>query len=665
VITVFERVSDSGGVIASDAVRRLRAVGLDDEAAPQAGAASGRLRRVVYPGAASPVESSRRTLLIRLVSVAALVVSVGYLVWRAAATLNLPVWWVALPLFAVEAHAFLSFGLFVFSLWDVAPPAAPTAMPDLRVAVLIPTYDEELAVLLPTVAAALALAPDHETWVLDDGRRTEVEQMCRTLGAQYVTRANNEGAKAGNLNNALALLDCDLIAVLDADHVVQPGFLERTLPFFSDPTVALVQTPQDFYNLDSFEHPGDTANGDPHTRQHYHEQALFYRAIQPGKNRWNAAFWCGTNAVVRLQALRSIGGIATETITEDIHTSVRFHRAGWRTVYLNEVLARGLAAKTVSAYTLQRRRWGVGAMQLLRRENPLSARGLSLPQRLAYATTLLGWFDAWRTLAYLILPPLVLFSGASPIRAHAAIFAASFIGSLLLQQTALVLLGRGYHRPVAGALYDLARMPANISATLQLLRARPQRFRVTPKGRTSNSRTREARLLIAVLVLSVTALAWYAATLLGATPTRYAIPWVAHGAAFWLCLNALLVLLTLRRTTARTYAAELRSAFRFPSDAIASFGGLNCTITDLSMTGARLRLPTIALSTTESGTLRIRHGGTLLELAATVITRSTREAVIGVEFDPTQYTQLATLACLLFPDTAAGAGALGEGRQAA
>jgi len=651
---------------ASDAVRRLRAVGLDDEAAPEAGAASGRLRRAIYPGAASPVESPRRTLLIRLVSVAALVVSAGYLVWRVAATLNLPVWWVALPLFAVEAQAFVSFGLFVFSLWSVAPPAAPTEMPDLRVAVLIPTYDEELAVLLPTVAAALALAPDHETWVLDDGRRSEVEQMCRTLGAHYVTRANNEGGKAGNLNNALALLDCELIAVLDADHVAQPGFLERTLPFFSDPTIALVQTPQDFYNLDSFEHPGAIANRDHdvNARQHYHEQALFYRVIQPGKNRWNAAFWCGTNAVVRVQALHSIGGIATETITEDIHTSVRFHRAGWRTVYLNEVLARGLAAKTVSAYMLQRRRWGIGAMQLLRRENPLTAGGLSLPQRLAYATTLLGWFDAWRTLTYLILPPLVLFSGASPLRAPAAVFAVSFLGSLLLQQTALVLLGRGYHRPVAGALYELARMPANISATLQLLRARPQRFRVTPKGRTSTSRTREARLLIALLVLSVTALAWYVAALLGATHTRYATPWVAHGCAFWLCLNVLLVLLTLRRTTARSYAVERRSCFRFPSDASASFAGLNCTITDLSMTGARLRLSTIAPAPVESGTLRISHSGTSLELAATVV-RSAREAVIGIEFDPTQYTQLATLACLLFPDTAAGAGTLEETRQAA
>ena len=100
------------------------------------------------------------------------------------------------------------------------------------------------------------------------------------------------------------------------------------------------------------------------------EQALFYRILQPGKNRWTGAFWCGTGAVVRVAALREVGGVATETITEDIHTTIRLHRRGWRTVYHNEVLARGLAASDAATYQLQRHRWGTGAMQVLRSENP-------------------------------------------------------------------------------------------------------------------------------------------------------------------------------------------------------------------------------------------------------------------------------------------------------
>ena len=109
---------------------------------------------------------------------------------------------------------------------------------------------------------------------------------------------------------------------------------------------------------------------------------------------------------------------ATETITEDIHTTIRFHRRGWRTVYHNEVLVRGLAASDAATYSLQRLRWGTGAMQVLRIENPLVVPGLSIRQRLAYAATLLGWFDAWRSLGYLLLPVVVLLTGAVPIRAE-------------------------------------------------------------------------------------------------------------------------------------------------------------------------------------------------------------------------------------------------------
>jgi cellulose synthase (UDP-forming) len=105
------------------------------------------------------------------------------------------------------------------------------------------------------------------------------------------------------------------VAVLDADHVAEPTFLTRTLGYFTDPKVAVVQTPQEFYNVESFEHePGSgatTAIGlDGDQSQRFHEQALFYRVLQPGKNRWGAAFWCGTGAVVRVAALRDVGLVA-------------------------------------------------------------------------------------------------------------------------------------------------------------------------------------------------------------------------------------------------------------------------------------------------------------------------------------------------------------------
>ena len=66
-----------------------------------------------------------------------------------------------------------------------------------------------------------------------------------------------------------------------------------------------------------------------------------------------------------MEALRELGGVAHESVTGDIHTTVRIHRRGWRTGYHNEVLAYGLAAEDAEQYQTQRVRWGPGAMQVL------------------------------------------------------------------------------------------------------------------------------------------------------------------------------------------------------------------------------------------------------------------------------------------------------------
>ncbi|MEZ5230561.1 MAG: cellulose synthase catalytic subunit [Acidimicrobiales bacterium] len=258
----------------------------------------------------------------RLLAFAAVLGTIAYLIWRVT-TLDfgapLQVFFLTL-----EFHAGLGFALFVFSVWDtdhLAPPDPRDDTPH-RVAVCIATYNEDENVLLPTIAAAVALQPAHETWVLDDGDRPWVAAMAEQVGARYLTRTDRSHAKAGNLNNAFAVINADLYAILDADHIPTTNFLRHTLGYFDDPSVALVQTPQDFYNTDSFEHIGD-----------YSEEALFYRVIQPGKNRWDAAFWCGTSAIVRGDAMRSIGGAATESVTEDLLTTIKLHRHGWRTVF--------------------------------------------------------------------------------------------------------------------------------------------------------------------------------------------------------------------------------------------------------------------------------------------------------------------------------------------
>jgi cellulose synthase/poly-beta-1,6-N-acetylglucosamine synthase-like glycosyltransferase len=604
-------------------------------------------------------ETRRRVLTIRAIAVVALVDTLVYLMWRAGWTLALDVWWVSIPLLVLEIHAFIGLALFTFSLWDVdqRPSVGDVTTVTARVAVLIPTYNEGLEVLTPTIAAAIAMRLPHETWVLDDGDRPAMARLAAELGARYLARPTHENAKAGNLNHALGIIDAEFIGVLDADHVAAPEFLIRTMGYFEDPGIALVQTPQEFYNLSSFEHAADqtrTLGGfDGDGTERFHEQGLFYRVLQPGKNRWGGAFWCGTGAVVRVAALRDVGLVATDTITEDIHTTIRLHRRGWRTVYHNEVLARGLAASDAATYQLQRNRWGTGAMQVLRKENPLVVPGLSTGQRLSYAATLLGWFDAWRSLGYLILPMVVVATGAVPIDADALTFAVVFGTMFVLSQISLRVLSRGYSRPVLSILFEFVRMTPNLLATTTLVSNRRVAFRVTPKGRTGDGRTRShtPRLLSAMLALSVAAAAWYALTLIGVTPVVYAVPWAVHASFGWMLINVALLWLAIRRIRSPLYAGERRSSVRFATDLHGRLDGVEASIRDVSLTGARIELP--------GSSAIVGHGRLVVDvpggppLAFTGATRSTWAGdaggtLVGFEFDEGQNAARAHLALALF-----------------
>lgn len=615
-------------------------------------------------------------MVIRSSAVAALVVGAAYLVWRFSGTFNGDALTLSAAMWVLEVHAWVGLALFSFSLWEVdAAPTPLDALPDLRVAVLIPTYDEPVEVLLPTVAAALALRPAHDTWVLDDGDRPHVADLARQLGAHYLARTDRTGAKAGNINHALPIVGADLVAILDADHVASPGFLLRTLPYFTNPDIALVQTPQDFYNETSFEHVHATDRTGEGARLVYSEQAVFYREIQPGKNRWNGAFWCGTGAVVRTAALDSVGGVATSSVTEDIQTTIRMHREGWRTVYHDEVLARGLAASTAAQYSLQRHRWCTGAMQVLRAERPLTDRRLTFTQRLSYAATLLGWFDAVRVLGFLLLPPTVVLTGASPIDAPLGTFLVLFVTSLALQQHALWRLARGRMRLVPATVFDLVRLEATLRAIVHGLSGRERGFQVTPKGRTGTPGHAPApRMLAWLLVVHVVAGGWYALNLFGVGPLTYGIPGVAHGAAFWMAVNGTLLVLSIRRVRAERFAAERRASHRHEVSVEGTVGGKAVTITDLSLTGAQATVPASrapAVGTDVKVFILLDHGATAFRatvrslrpdpVRASDDTRDDGEETvrIGLEFHPHQLNQKARLTLGLFAATSQSRDELG------
>jgi len=590
------------------------------------------------------------------VAVAALAVSAVYLGWRVAFTIDMSVWFVAIPMLILEAHFALGLGVYTFSLWDVsAPPVPPPVIATkLRVAILIPTYDESIEVLLPAISAALAVRPAHETWVLDDGDRPNVARLASDLGAQYMARSDNEDAKAGNLNQALEHIEADIVAVIDADHVVLPGILTNTLGYFDDPKIAVVQTPQDFYNVDSFEHQdlGESSGT-------FNEQAMFNRVIHPAKHRWNAVTWCGTGALVRVNALREVGGVATDSVTADVQTSVRMHKAGWRIVAHNEVLARGLAVTTMYEYMAQRERRARGAMQVMKSERLLTSRALTPAQRLAYGSTLFSWFDSLRSLLFVVLPIAVLFSGAIPIDASLKVFGPMFVGILFMQFTAMRLLTRGNYPPVLSLAFELLRMPAVIPTLGELIKRRghERTTMVTVKGRLERSRIRSPRMLTGLILLTWGAMGWAALTIAGATPMEYLSPEAILGVSVVVAGNVGLLLVATRRVRDPRFAGEYRASVRFPVDLEATVGDHPARIVDISLTGARVVVPGIdPASLVLSGdamTLRITAAN--LELRTMVVRAGDspdRGTIAGLEFlrrgADHQRSEVQRLALLLF-----------------
>ncbi len=271
--------------------------------------------------------------------------------------------------------------------------------------VFITTYGEPINVILETVEAAVAMRGTHITWILDDGRSDEVRDLAAELGVRYVRRLSSGGAKAGNVNHALSLANGRFFAIFDADFVPSPEFLEETIPFFSKDEVAFVQTPQTYGNLHNVISRGAG-----------YMQSIFYRFIQPGRNRFNAAFCVGTNVIFRRAAIDDVGGIYTDSKSEDVWTSLMLHERGWHTIFIPDTLAVGHAPDTVEAYTKQQLRWATGGFEILLGHNPLRRkRKLSLDQRLQYLVTASFYLTGITPLLLMVVPALEIYFDLRPM----------------------------------------------------------------------------------------------------------------------------------------------------------------------------------------------------------------------------------------------------------
>lgn len=352
---------------------------------------------------------------------------------------------------------------------------------------------------------------------------------------RYIARPKPVGvphhAKAGNLNYAIFSGETsgEFILTLDADHIPKPQFLKRVLPYFynynllagkyEQNRIAFVQTRQDFYNIPA---------GDPFG----HQANLFYGPLQQGKDGMNAAFYTGTNAVLRREALVSvglqhfsdeyakdekrldefelIGGVSSNSITEDMNTAMRLHGAGWKSIYHNELLAEGLAPDDLSSTLKQRLRWAQGTIQVLVRENPLTKPGLTFWQRLHYFKTMYSYFSGFATFVFIACPIIYFFTGIVPVTTYGADFALHFLPAFIINRLTFMTATWGIPaREVwRSEQYAIALFPLLIQAVWSVFTNRPIKFQVTPKQRQSGVYLQLIMPQLIIFTLTILGILW-------------------------------------------------------------------------------------------------------------------------------------------------------------
>lgn len=464
---------------------------------------------------------------------------------------------------------------------------SPNQLPS--VDVYIPTYNEPFDVLEKTITGALCLDyPNARLWVLDDGRRPWLKAFCEGKGIGYLTRPDNAHAKAGNINHALTKTDGEFVAIFDADFVPQRNFLMRTLGFFVDPRIGIVQVPHVFYNHDPMQANLALRKSMPD------DQRFFFEGIMPSRDAWNAAFCCGSNSVTRRAALRCIGdALPITSITEDMLLSLVLLRNGYITRYLCERLAYGLAPETLRAYFIQRQRWARGAMQILFQAAGPFGRNLTLMQRLLFLPT--HWLSQSLMLLIVIVAPILfMWTDVRPlvnVTAEAIIY--YLLPMVLAVVGGIVAYAPRQYFPIAaqvlGVFQSFKILP---TALATLIKPHGHVFTVTPKGAAAYGSNERGIFWIAAILMTLTT----GGLLINATPEwrivsqAGLIPIVA----LWSGINVVVLLLVCMMSL---QVPIRRAEERFDLDEPVSIFSANGTLStgrtkDVSLSGIGIRVDT-------------------------------------------------------------------------
>ncbi|HEY9877945.1 MAG TPA: UDP-forming cellulose synthase catalytic subunit [Leptolyngbyaceae cyanobacterium] len=530
-----------------------------------------------------------------------IIVTLRYLYYRTFNTLNLDGWLNAvfsLLLYAAELYAIATLLLAYFQTLKVKDrkPVDISYIPQERwfnVDIYIPTYNEDIEIVRKTAVAAMGVdypADKKQVYILDDGRkfperREKLRQMCLEIGCTLMTRDNNDHAKAGNINHAMRRTKGDLILILDCDHIPSRHILLNTVGFFLNPKVSLVQTPHWFYNPDPFERNLLTQGQVPVGNE------LFYKILQRGNDFWNAAFFCGSAAVVRKSHVLEIGGIAVETVTEDCHTSLRLHMLGYETVYYDKIMVAGLAPEKFSSYVGQQVRWARGMAQILRLEWPLFNRKLTIPQRICYTSATTHFFFGFPRLMYAIAPIAFLVFGINSVRGLGLETLTYALPSIVLALNANYIVHKGVRFSFWNEVFEYAMaFQDGLVTFMALVNPKLGSFNVTDKGLQVTRRTFDWSSVQVLLVAGIL-------SILSMVMVPY---WLITGLQTWdaVVINAVWCVVNIMLLSAAILVAleqpQLRQSHRLERKLTALIYAGTETLTgktlDISETGARVVL---------------------------------------------------------------------------
>jgi len=623
-----------------------------------------------------------------LLLVLAGLMALRYLIWRV--QYSIP--WYNDPLSLTLSLVLLGAEVFAISLYfmgafTVIHPLRREPIPlDIKrddlpsIDVFVPTYNEPVELLQTTLLAASSMDYPKEKlniYLLDDGgtvakcaqsgssglaarqRKEDLYQLCEKTGTQYLTRDNNDHAKAGNINAALTQTNGDIIVIFDSDHVPTMNFLSLTVgTLMDDSNIALVQTPHYMINQDPLEKSLHATHKMPS------EGDMFYSLNLRGMDNWNAGFFCGSGALILRRALEDIGGICTDTIVEDADSSMEMLSKGYKMAYLHVPVMAGLSSESIDALVIQRSRWATGMIQLFRMKNPLFRKGLSFAQRLCYINCIAYWFFVLARIVFLFTPVFalvfgVVFFAAPP--SEIMLYLIPYIVGLYLVLN--VMYGRVRWTFVSDIYDTFSAILLAGTVFSTLIKPGHKEFKVTPKAvtRDKNSLSFLSKRFYIVIAIQIAA-------------SIYGVYVMMHDASMYnqivvsLAWNAYNMIFTIAALGTLIERTEFRQRPRISIDesAILLVNGkeIHCHVEDMTEYGAMIHLPddntfatlkearmTLLKKETDGGLINFVTLPVMIKNMHDVSTKKNHYWEVGISFDYENITQQRKVINYLYGDS--------------